>query len=83
MTTTKVPTWTREQWDQYADQVRATIREPDFYLGFPLSTLPPRVTYHCPICLKTQSGIRAVKTDGSDDFTATWVDCGHSVVVGA
>ncbi|MFG2679198.1 hypothetical protein [Streptomyces sp. NPDC048392] len=39
------------------------------------------ITYTCPFCLRSQSGMDLELPEGAETFTATWRECGHRVSV--
>ncbi|WP_330236142.1 hypothetical protein [Streptomyces sp. NBC_00566] len=75
--------WARQTWDDYADQLKATIPTPNIGPYESMATMRPTVTYTCPFCLQRQSGIQVVQQEGAEEFTVTWRGCGHSVAVDA
>ncbi|MFF5801607.1 hypothetical protein [Streptomyces albogriseolus] len=73
--------WTRGAWDDYVEQVRETLSDPEFspYREQPL--MPPAIMYVCPLCHRAAAILNITRRQGVDSFTATWKDCGHTVSV--
>ncbi|MGN7137254.1 hypothetical protein [Streptomyces pseudogriseolus] len=76
-----VTQWTRPQWDQYIQQVNDSVTYLEISSHQPLRPTFPTITYTCPVCLYTQSGIDLVQSENGETFTATWRDCEHRVSV--
>ena len=83
MSDTAVTPWSRQTWDNYIEQVRDSISEPDITIDSSWRTTLPRIPFVCPFCLHMQSGMEIAQPEGSASFTATWKDCGHAVTVEA
>ncbi|MBL3664563.1 hypothetical protein JL475_00685 [Streptomyces sp. M2CJ-2] len=76
-------TWPRKAWDQYMEQVRDSIPEPDITPWACERPFVRTARYTCPFCLRDADELRVVASEDGDTFTATWKDCGHSASVAA